>query len=101
MNQLNESFKNILDEQSKINKGGIAMSDQVNKISFFGIGEAGKVPASTTQDEFEAVRLQPHHSPDYPNGRKLSCGCTVYYKTDVMSASMGTSCLDCYDNMSD
>lgn len=37
---------------------------------------------------------------DYPNGRKLDCGCTVYYQSEVMSASMGTSCQNCYDRMS-
>ena len=39
--------------------------------------------------------------PDYPNGRTLDCGCTVYNRHEVMSASMGTSCSDCYDRMSD
>lgn len=39
--------------------------------------------------------------PDYPQGRKLDCGCTVYQQSDVMNASMGTSCQDCYDRMSD
>ena len=38
---------------------------------------------------------------DYPNGRKLDCGCTVYYKSHVMCASVGTSCQNCYDRMSD
>jgi hypothetical protein len=38
---------------------------------------------------------------DYPNGRKLACGCTVYNQSEVMSASRGTSCPDCYDRMSD
>ena len=39
--------------------------------------------------------------PDYPNGRKLACGCTVYQQSEVMNASMGTSCQNCYDRMSD
>jgi len=77
------------------------MSDQINKTSGFGIGEAGKTPASTPMDELEAQRLQPRRQPDFPNGKKLSCGCTVYYAAHIMSASMGTSCPDCYDNMSD
>jgi hypothetical protein len=67
----------------------------------FGIGELSNVPESTPMDELEAERLQPRKAPDYPNGRKLSCGCTVYYKIDVMHASLGTSCPDCYDRMSD
>ena len=37
---------------------------------------------------------------DYPSGRKLSCGHTVYTQTEVMSASLGSSCTDCYDRMS-
>lgn len=38
--------------------------------------------------------------PDYPNGRRLSCGCTVYNAVEVMNASMGSSCANCYDQMS-
>lgn len=38
---------------------------------------------------------------DFPEGKKLSCGHTVYYKGQIMSASMGTSCAGCYDRMSD
>jgi len=37
---------------------------------------------------------------DYPEGRVLDCGCTVYSKREVMSASLGSSCQDCYDRMS-
>lgn len=37
---------------------------------------------------------------DYPQGRKLDCGCVVYNKINVMSASMGSSCSNCYDRMS-
>lgn len=40
-------------------------------------------------------------TPDYPDGRRLSCGCTVYWKHEVMSASRGSSCFNCYDRMSD
>ena len=38
---------------------------------------------------------------DYPSGRVLDCGCTVYNQIEVMNASMGSSCADCYDRMSD
>ena len=38
---------------------------------------------------------------DYPQGRKLNCGHTVYMASHVMSASRGSSCPDCYDRMSD
>ena len=33
--------------------------------------------------------------------RTLDCGHTVYNKSEVMSASNGTSCHRCYDRMSD
>jgi len=74
---------------------------KIEKASGLGIGEAGRVDASTPEDELEAVRLQGRRQPDYPQGRKLSCGCTVFYAAHVMNASMGTSCQDCYDRMSD
>lgn len=77
------------------------MSDNKEKRDGFGIGEAGQVPASTPMDDLEAARLQGRSKYDYPEGRKLSCGCTVFYAAHVMSASMGTSCPDCYDRMSD
>lgn len=37
---------------------------------------------------------------DYPDGRKLACGCIVYSQHEVMSASLGSSCGSCYDRMS-
>jgi len=37
---------------------------------------------------------------DYPNGRTLDCGCTIYDTHEVMSTQNGTSCADCYDQMS-
>jgi len=37
---------------------------------------------------------------DYPEGRVLDCGCTVYSRTDMLTTSHGTSCQDCYDRMS-
>jgi len=67
----------------------------------WGIGEAGRTPACTPLDDYEAAELQKCGRPDYPQGRRLSCGHMVYYADEVMSASMGTSCLDCYDRMSD
>ena len=77
------------------------MNDIDSKTNGFGIGEAGQASASTPEDELEAARLQPWPAPDYPDGRKLSCGCTVYRKVEVMSASLGSSCFNCYDRMSD
>jgi len=75
------------------------MNDIDSKTSGFGIGEAGQAPASTSEDELEAARLQPRRAPDYPSGRKLSCDCTVYYAHEIMSAAMGSSCFHCYDRM--
>lgn len=33
---------------------------------------------------------------DYPHGRILGCGHTVYMKVHVMNTSVGTSCSSCY-----
>lgn len=38
---------------------------------------------------------------DYPDGRELDCGCIVFWQNEVMRASLGSSCADCYDRMSD
>ena len=46
-------------------------------------------------------RAKAEAAKDYPEGRKLKCGHVVHYKSQVMSASMGSSCADCYDRMSD
>jgi hypothetical protein len=74
------------------------MSDAPNKNSGFGIGEVGNVPASTPLDDLEAERLQP--APKVKRMVKCACGHTVPASL-VMSASLGTSCPDCYDRMSD
>lgn len=34
------------------------------------------------------------------NGWVLDCGCTVYHRSHIMRSSRGTSCVDCYDRMS-
>jgi len=73
------------------------MSDQTNKTSGFGIGEAGSVPASTPLDELEAVRLQPHQKQRMV---KCDCGHTVP-ESWAMRANLGTSCPDCYDRLAD
>lgn len=52
-------------------------------------------------EQEHATQPKPEPKLDYPNGRKLDCGCTVYHQSQVMSASMGTSCENCYDRMSD
>lgn len=54
---------------------------------------------STARAERIASRPIPV-TPDYPNGRKLSCGHIVYSQVEIMNASLGSSCLDCYDRMS-
>ena len=73
------------------------MSDQTEKTSGFGMGEAGRTPATTPLDEIEAAHLQPMRKTRMV---KCSCGHTVPASW-VMSASRGTSCPDCYDDMSD
>jgi hypothetical protein len=73
------------------------MSDEPTKTSGFGIGELSRVPASTPMDEIEAAQLQPEPRQVM---RKCSCGHTVPAAW-VMFASLGTSCPDCYDRLSD
>ena len=73
------------------------MSDEMQKTSGFGIGEAGKTPASTPLDDLEAQRLQPVRAQKMV---RCSCGHTVSAML-VMSTSHGTSCPDCYDRMED
>ncbi len=75
------------------------MNDIDSKANGFGIGEAGQIPASTMEDELEAARLQPRPAPDYPDGRKLRCGCIIYHRHEEMTASLGSSCFNCYDRM--
>jgi len=48
----------------------------------------------------DSIKPRQVRQPDYPGGRKLGCGCTVYYQSEVMSASMGSSCSSHYDRMS-
>ena len=79
----------------------IDLNDISEKTSGFGIGEAGQVAETSIEAEIEAAQLQPRRKPDYPEGRRLSCGCTVYHSHEVMSASLGSSCFNCYDRMSD
>lgn len=67
------------------------------KSTFFGIGEAGKVSESTPLDDIEAERLQPTRV-----SRFALCDCGHYVPAgQVLSASFGTACGDCYDKMSD
>lgn len=54
-------------------------------------------------DRLRDADAQPEPKPrknDYPGGRVLDCGCTIYNKIDVMNASQGSSCENCYDRMS-
>jgi hypothetical protein len=73
----------------------------MEKSSGFGIGELGQTQETTPLDEIQAQNLQPRRKPDFPNGKKLDCGHTVYFRNQVMMASLGSSCEDCYDRMSD
>ena len=53
---------------------------------------------------YSKLRIKPQPRParlaDYEYGRKLDCGCTVYFSGDVLTSSRGTSCPNCYDRMS-
>lgn len=74
------------------------MGDNTQKTSGFGIGEAGRVPASDLESEMEAERLQPHRV----RGQMVRCDCGhMCPRNLVMSASLGTCCPGCYDRMSD
>ncbi len=65
------------------------------KTSGFGIGEAGKSPASTIEDELEAERLQP------TRGEGWTCPhCGSIWpsrKHTAMSSASGICCPNCYD----
>lgn len=73
------------------------MSEKIEKISGFGIGEAGSVPSSTAYDEMVAEQSQ---QMNLSHMVVCDCGHTVPMRL-VMRASVGTSCPDCYDEMSD
>ena len=63
--------------------------------------EMAKAQGNSNDDIVNA--LTPKKSkvtPDYPEGRKLDCGCTVYFGHEAMTTSAGTSCARCYDRMS-
>ena len=48
-----------------------------------------------------ALTKKRNENPNYSDsGWELDCGCTVYYKSHIMNANMGTSCTDCYDRLS-
>jgi len=49
----------------------------------------------------DARKPRKTRQPDYPSGRKLDCGHTVFNAVEVMNASHGSSCVNCYDRMSD
>jgi hypothetical protein len=77
------------------------MSDISSKGSGFGIGELGQVPETDAEATLAAATTQSQpKANDYPNGRKLNCGHTVYDAWQVMSASLGSSCERCFDRMS-
>lgn len=48
-----------------------------------------------------ATKAKRDNDPNFSNeGWKLDCGCIVHHRSHIMNASMGTSCTDCYDRMS-
>ena len=99
---INDACKEILagtmtaDEAAAIFHGGYGIKH------FSPTGdEAGPYLAMVDADErlFPVVDKPAVARPmDYPTGRILDCGCTVYMRVHVMSASLGSSCANCYDN---
>lgn len=70
---------------------------ETGKRDGFGIGELGSVPEADPVAEAEAQRLQPRLK-----SKMVKCMCGHWCPVNlVMSASLGTSCPDCYDRMSD
>ena len=70
----------------------------------YGIGRVPRDvdPSDELRAELEIAEREAKQRPpaDYPRGRKLDCGHTVYYQWEVMSASLGSTCGGCYDMMS-
>jgi hypothetical protein len=65
---------------------------------------SGETLRNHDQDWYSKCRNKPADkvsTKDFPNGKKLNCGHTIYYKAHEMGASLGSSCSDCYDKMSD
>jgi len=73
------------------------MEDNKAKTCGFEIGEIGRGPASTPFDDAMALRLQP--MPTSSDMVKCDCG-HVVPRSCVMGASLGSSCSECYDEMS-
>ena len=94
------------------NENGLAVMDMVK--SAYGIKYAEITPkhGATMMIQYavalrrlNTIESEPKAAPatrpdDYPAGRKLDCGCTVYSQNEVMTASFGSSCSECYDRMS-
>lgn len=70
------------------------------KTSGFGIGEAGKTPATTVEDEIEAERLQASVRPGAVMVRCPHCG-QMYSERLGMTSAHDTVCPDCYDDCED
>lgn len=67
---------------------------------------SGKTCRNDSEDWYSVCRYEPEPIPkkirvkDFPEGKKLICGCTVYYKSQIMNASLGKTCVDHYDDYS-
>ena len=75
------------------------MSDSGQKRDGFGIGELGNVPETTAADELAAAQLQPQRRV-VEWGECQRCHQRVP-KRQLMSASRGTVCPDCFDAWAD
>ena len=66
--------------------------------------ESGKTCRNDSEDWYSVCRYEPKPMPepikDFPNGKKLICGCIVYYRSQIMNASLGQTCTDHYDDYS-
>lgn len=75
-------------------------SDFSNKTSGFGIGEIGSIPESSPDSMIDTAKILDAQPKIKVKFFKCSCGHTIP-DILVMNASLGTSCPDCYDRMSD
>lgn len=50
--------------------------------------------------DMDTVKKKEVPACDFPEGKDLDCGCTIYNESEIMGASFGSCCPDCYDDMS-
>jgi hypothetical protein len=99
--EVNMFLKNTLKRQAEIAKihetAAPTMKDIIEKL------KAGKRLEHGT-DWYEEIRREKVSEPvscDFPDGKVLDCGHTVYSKSEIMNAYGKTTCADCYSMMAD